>query len=109
MKVVRYQHFKHKEPLEIAIKLSGWGHVRGNNIYIGRHRARCNYKMFGGKEICGKRMDLDNCKIYSAHFREVHCDTCTHMKRMHEYFDDETIVIETKKTVEQRLYDMLIE
>ena len=30
------------------------------------------------------------------------------MKRMHEYFDDETIVIETKKTVEQRLYDMLI-
>ena len=108
MKVVKYQHFKHKEALQCAIMLSGWGHVKGNNIYIGRHRARCNYKLFGDKEICGTKMDLDNCKYYASHLKKIYCSICTDIKRMDEFTDKNTIVIETKKSVEQRLMDMFI-
>jgi hypothetical protein len=106
VKVIRSMVYKDKSTLPLIFKLSGWGHIKGENIYIGRHRARCNAPSLGfGPEKCNRKLTTNNLGRYAPRVKQVYCEICADLCMFHDHINYEVVHVIDKKPAEHQIID----
>lgn len=109
IKVRRIQTFQDRASLPFIFKVSGWGHVKGENIYLGRHRARCNYPWLGtlrGDKPCGQKLTIRNLGLYMPVQKKIYCDMCADFAAFSENMENEMVYVIDKKSAEEKIVDI---